>query len=103
MPEADDFGAKVFCVYGFFHALFGINASVLSSASAMDWAGNLVPAVPEMAKILRSQKVIARTGGRSLPALAAFDVFFYAASAGITLAQAGEHGPHPPGAAAAMA
>jgi hypothetical protein len=98
MPETDGWGVGLFCVYGVFHLALGMVAS--QDSSGWDYAANILPAFPEMAKPLRWSSYLWLLSG--------IDVIFYGTSAGITLWQAGKYGPHPhlpypPGAAVAVA
>jgi hypothetical protein len=68
-------GVAFTSVYGAMHLGLAVVASVPSGNAPYTWAGNLVPGVPEFAKLFRLQTI-------NMPNISsAVDVFFYAASA----------------------
>ncbi len=90
MPESESIGAVGFMLYGVGHLLPGIVASGDPTTSGLATAGNIIPTIPEMCKILRFAGIVEASGGQSLKVLAGVDGLFYMTSALITLALAGD-------------
>lgn len=81
-PQWDDAGCVVTFCFGVGHLATAIVASI--GEGAVTIAGNIVPVIPELSKLLRLKSVVAATEGISLAVLAAIDALFYTASAVLT-------------------
>jgi disulfide bond formation protein DsbB len=88
MPESESIGAAGFMVYGAIHMILAVAAS--TGGSAVVYAGNIIPTIPEIMKILRFLGIVEATGGVSLLVLAGSEFLLYTTSGIITVVLAAE-------------
>jgi hypothetical protein len=91
MPESETVGAVLFMFYGIAHLSFAAQAS--EGSDSLVYAGNIIPTIPEILKILRFKWIVQGTEGTSLVVLAGSEFLLYTSSAIITMVLAAPPSP----------